>query len=176
MQIAIYVLLGFSLLVLFLNYLSPRSFHVHRSIVIQKPSGEVFSFVKLLENQDLWSPWAERDPKMKKELRGTDGEIGAVSAWRGNNEVGEGEQEITRIVEGELVESRLRFIKPFRSESDAYIKVGKIDQGRSKVTWGFSGENGFPMRIFLLFVSMEKSIGKDFEYGLRKLKSTLENN
>ncbi len=111
---------------------------------------------------------------MHKEFKGTDGEVGAVSYWKGNKHVGEGEQEITGITEGIMMESHLRFFKPFRSESDAYIKVTEVNENRSRVTWGFSGENKFPVRILMLFMNMDKSIGKDFEYGLQNLKNHLE--
>ena len=39
---------------------------------------------------------------MEKEFKGTDGEVGFISAWKGNKEVGEGEQEIIGLVENEV--------------------------------------------------------------------------
>lgn len=174
MDYVIYLLLAIILVIVVLNYAAPKSYHVSRSIDIRKPSELVFNYVKYLKNQDDWSPWAEKDPDMYKEFKGTDGQVGAVSVWKGNKEVGEGEQEITRVVEGELLETRLRFYKPFKSESDAYIKVVGVNENRSRVTWGFSGENKFPARIFMLFMNMDKAIGKDFEYGLQNLKNHLE--
>lgn len=174
MQTFLFILSGIALLILFLNLIAPKSYHVSRNIDILKPADEVFTYIKFLKNQDEWSPWAEKDPDMVSALTGTDGQVGAVQAWKGNKQVGEGEQEITRIVEGEMVESRLRFFKPFRSQSDAYIKVTAVNENRSRVTWGFSGENAFPVRIFMLFMNMDKAIGKDFEYGLQNLKNQLE--
>jgi len=110
---------------------------------------------------------------MEKEFVGTDGEVGAISRWKGNKEVGEGEQEITKVVEGQRIESRLRFFKPWKSESDAFIAVAGSGDG-SKVTWGFSGNNKFPFSIMTLFISMDKMMGKDFENGLQSLKENLE--
>ena len=111
---------------------------------------------------------------MKKSYKGTDSTIGFVSSWIGNKEVGEGEQEITNLVENELVETSLRFFKPWKSESDAYLKMSDIDSGGTKVTWGFRGENKFPMSIMMMFMNMDKAIGKDFEEGLTQLKQNLE--
>ena len=45
---------------------------------------------------------------------------------------------------------------------------------QTKVTWGFSGENKFPVNIFMLFYNMDKAAGKDFEEGLNSLKALLE--
>lgn len=168
-----YIVIILVLLVIVLANIAPKNYDVSRSIIINKPLPEVFSFLKLLKNQDDWSPWAEKDPNMKKTLTGTDGEVGFVSAWVGNKDVGEGEQEITGITENEVVESQLRFLKPFKSTSDAYLRV--FEEGKvTKVVWGFSGENKFPISIMMLFMNMDKTVGKDFEYGLSKLKGILE--
>ena len=112
---------------------------------------------------------------MQKKFTGTDGEVGAISYWNGNKEVGEGEQEITKIIEGERVEGELRFLKPWKSKSDCYLTVDDSNNGKTIVTWGFSGTNKFPMSIMMLFMNMDKMVGKDFEEGLESLKSKLEN-
>lgn len=111
---------------------------------------------------------------MKKEYQGEDGEVGFISSWKGNKQVGEGEQEITGIYVNDRMESQLRFFKPWKSESDAYIKVEEIDAETTKVTWGFSGINKPPSNVFMLFFNMDKTIGKEFEEGLSNLKKHLE--
>lgn len=111
---------------------------------------------------------------MEKTFLGIDGEIGCISAWKGNKDVGEGEHEITNIVENKVIESQLRFLKPFKSTSDAYLKVKEDVGNGTLVIWGFKGKNKFPMSIFMLFMNMDKTVGKDFEHGLNKLKTGLE--
>lgn len=139
MYVFLYIVIAIVVLIAILGIIAPSSFDISRSIVIQKPLPEVFQYLKLIKNQDNWSPWNEKDPNMKKTFTGTDGEIGFISAWVGNKDVGEGEQEISRIVENEVVESKLRFFKPWKSESDAYLKVEEANEG-TKVTWGFFRE------------------------------------
>jgi len=169
----LYILGAIVVLIMILAMIAPKSYDVSRSIVINKPLTDVYSYLILLKNQDNWSPWAEKDPNMKKTFTGTDGEVGFVSTWVGNNEVGDGEQEITGFVENEVINSQLRFLKPFKSISDAYLKVSE-ESGGTKVVWGFSGNNKFPVSIMMLFMNMDKALGKDFEYGLNKLKGILE--
>ena len=173
MSIFLYTVLIIILIIIVLANIAPKEYDVSRSIIIEKPLAEVFSYLKYLKNQDNWSPWAEKDPNMKKMFTGTDGEVGFISAWIGNKEVGEGEQELTGISENEVVESQLRFLKPFKSTSDAYLQVFEEENG-TKVIWGFSGKNKFPVSIMMLFMNMDKTVGKDFEYGLKKLKGILE--
>lgn len=174
-MLVLYIVLGIVVLVLVLAAIAPKNYNVSRSIEIAKPKKVVFDYLKSLKRQDEWSPWGKRDPNMEKKFTGTDGEVGAISYWKGNKEVGEGEQEITKIVEGDSIESQLRFLKPFKSTSDAYIITKEIEQDRTKVIWGFSGKNKFPMSIMMLFMSMDKAVGKDFEEGLASLKEILEN-
>jgi len=168
-----YIVLILVLIVIVLANIAPKSYKVNRKVIINKPLPEVFQYLKLLKNQDNWSPWAEKDPNMKKTFTGTDGEVGFISAWIGNKEVGEGEQEITGFVENKIVKSQLRFLKPFKSTSNAYLKVKEKGKG-TEVTWIFSGKNKFPVSIMMLFINMDKSVGKDFDYGLNKLKNILE--
>ncbi|MBV1888367.1 MAG: SRPBCC family protein [Urechidicola sp.] len=174
MNTLIYILAGFVLLIIILAIIAPKKYDVSREISINKPLKEVFDYLKFLKNQDNWSPWAEKDPNMKKTLAGTDGEVGCVSAWVGNKDVGAGEQEIMGIKENEEIASQLRFLKPFKSTSDAYLRV--YNEGNAtKVVWGFSGRNKFPVSIMMLFMNMDKAVGGDFEHGLAKLKRVLEN-
>ncbi len=169
----LYILAGIVLLVIILGIVAPKSYEVSRSIDVKQNIYKTFEYLKSLKSQDEWSPWGKRDPNMKKEFTGTDGEVGAISKWEGNKEVGSGEQEVTNIIDKQLIESQLRFLKPFESTSDAYLKVIEIEEG-TRVTWGFTGKNKFPMNIMMLFMSMDKMIGKDFEEGLQSLKKILE--
>jgi len=174
MMLLIYVLLGVFTLIVVLGMIAPKTYSVQRSIVINKPVHETFRYLKMVKNQDSWSPWKKKDPNMKQEFIGTDGEVGFVSKWEGNKDVGIGEQEITQIINNNRIETQLRFFKPWKSESDGLLKVDSVDNGKTKVTWGFSGKNKFPSSIFFLFFNMDKTVGKDFEEGLESLKLTLE--
>tara|TARA_R110000868_G_scaffold1817_5_gene14350 strand:- start:453 stop:980 length:528 start_codon:yes stop_codon:yes gene_type:complete len=174
MYIALYIILGLILVFFILELIAPKNYNVYRSIQIAAPKNVVFEYLKYLKKQEEWSPWAKKDPNMNRKFTGVDGEVGAINYWNGNKEVGEGEQEITKIIDGERVEGELRFFKPFNSTSDCYMTSETISNSETKVTWGFSGKNKFPMTIFCLFVSMDKMVGKDFEEGLSQLKLILE--
>ncbi|MEP2278918.1 SRPBCC family protein [Maribacter sp.] len=160
-------------LVIILALIAPKSYQVSRSIELEQPPEQIWPHLKFLKKQQEWSPWARKDPDMELTFTGIDGEVGATSHWNGNKEVGEGEQEITRIVEGERIEQDLRFLKPYKSQSDCYMNLESLVGNRSKVTWGFAGNNKFPMSIMMLFMSMDKMVGKDFEAGLENLKTNL---
>lgn len=173
MNTFLYILVILIAIISVLAFMAPKSYDVSRSILINKSLEEVYAYLKFLKNQDNWSPWAEKDPNMKKSMTGIDGEVGCVSSWKGNKDVGQGEQEIIELKENKEVLSELRFLKPFKSTSDAYLRVSQ-EGTNTKVVWGFSGTNKFPISIMMLFMNMDKSVGDDFEQGLAKLKKVLE--
>jgi hypothetical protein len=112
---------------------------------------------------------------MKKEFRGTDGTIGFVSAWDSKNKNnGKGEVEIIKIKNGYRIDYAYRFIKPFKSTNLAYFLTDSISNNQTKVIWGFAGKMTYPLNLMLLFMNLEKMVGKDFEAGLENLKVVLE--
>ena len=174
-MIILYILAVLILLIVLLATIAPKKYDVSRSIIINKPIGDVFQYIKYVKNQDFWGPWNQRDPDMKKRYTGEDGTVGFVSAWESNHkQVGSGEQEITSIVENVKMESELRFLKPWKSVSNGYINVYEDKNNATKVVWGFHGTNKVPMNIMMLFFNMDKAVGKDFEEGLASLKTILE--
>jgi effector-binding domain-containing protein len=110
---------------------------------------------------------------MKTQLAGTDGTVGAVYSWEGNDDVGKGEQTITKIEQMKRVDVKLHFLEPFESEAHAYITLADDPNG-VKVTWAFEGNTPRPWNVFGLFMNMEKAVGEDFSKGLAKLKALAE--
>ena len=170
-----YIIVGIVILFLVLSMMGPRDYAVARSIEIEKGRNDVYEYLRHIKHQNEWGPWARRDPNMEQSYSGTDGEVGFVSYWKGNKEVGEGEQEITRLIENERIDTDLRFLKPFKSESAAYFALEDSAAG-TMVTWGITGDNKTAISCVMgLVMSMDKMIGKDFEEGLGRLKSIMEN-
>lgn len=163
-----------SIIVLFLlvALLVKKDFSLQKEVVIHKPKQDVFNYIKLLKNQEQYSVWVMRDPQVKLVYTGTDGTVGAVSAWESNDKnVGIGEQEIKKITEGESVEVEIRFKKPFEATNHARTTVSLVDGG-TKVTNTFYGRSKFPMNIMNLM--MEKMVGKDMQQNLLNLKKNME--
>lgn len=172
------LLIGFLLAVALLLLAAlalPSSYLVERSVSINKPKEQVFSYLVLLKNQDNFSVWMALDPNVKKTFQGEDGTPGFVSVWQSDkDEVGRGEQEIIAIKPGERIDYELRFLAPFTSVSPAYMLTEHISADQTKVTWGFKGDMPYPMNLLLLVMDMEGLIGKDLQQGLDNLKLLLE--
>lgn len=113
------------------------------------------------------------DPKMKQSFTGTDGTVGFVSAWE-SDMLGNGEQEIKKITEGERIDSELRFKGFFGSTSPAYMSTEAVSDSVTKVKWVMEGNMSYPMNFMQVFMSMEDMIGTEYEKSLQNLKGILE--
>ena len=148
-----------------LMFITPTDFRVEREITINKPRADVLNYTKLLRNQNEWGPWVKKDPNIKLNYRGTDGEPGFVSSWESkSDEVGSGEQEIKQITDNEVA-TEIRFKEPFESTSQAYLRLNEAVPGQTNVKWGFTGSMPRPMNVMMVFMDMDKEVGKDFDDG-----------
>jgi uncharacterized membrane protein len=149
-----------------------KQYTVQREVTINKPKQDVFNYVRHLKNQDNYNKWVQMDPYMKKQFRGTDGEVGFVYAWDGNDKAGKGEQEIKSIKEGERVDVEVRFVKPFESVATAPIVTEAVSENQTKVKWAMNGKSPYPLNFMNLFI--DNMLGKDMETSLASLKNNLE--
>ncbi len=151
----------------------PDDFRVERSVTINAPADEIFGYINDLKQWDAWSPWAKRDPAMKKTLSGAESGKGAIYEWAGNDEVGQGRMEIIDSQPSNKVSLRLNFIKPFEAQNISEFMLSESD-GTTAVTWGMHGANTFIQKILSVFVSMDAMVGPDFESGLAAMKALAE--
>lgn len=174
-MLLLYILIGLVggllIIVAILAILAPKETVVKRSIIINLPQEEAFEKLKSLQFMQEWSPWNKRDPNQEIKFSGAaDGEIGSMYYWNGNKDVGEGEQEVTQLEPNSRIELELRFLRPFKVVNTTWYDLERADSESTKVTWGFHAYNKLPMSIFLIFMDMDKTLGKDFQEGLDNLK------
>ena len=151
-----------------------NTYSIYAETVIQKPKQQVFDFLKMLKHADQFNKWVMMDPGMAKEYRGTDGTPGFVYSWNSRNKnVGQGEQEIIAIKEGENIFYEIRFIKPFQGVANAELRTTG-DADKTIVSWTFSGKRNYPMRIFHFLFNLKKVLQKDLQTSLTNLKQVLE--
>jgi hypothetical protein len=172
--IVLSVIGGIIALLLLIAAFTRKKYNVERSIIISRPSTEIFDYIKYIKNQDHYSKWVMTDPNMKKSFRGTDGTVGFVYGWNGNKQAGEGEQEIVRIDEGKRIDTEVRFIRPFAAIGQIPMILEPQSSDQTKVRWGMSSEMKYPMNIMLVLFGLENALGKDIEISLNNLKNILE--
>jgi uncharacterized protein YndB with AHSA1/START domain len=169
----ILALIGIVILALIYAYFAEKNYSIQSEIVIKKPVSTVFNYVKNLKNQEYYSKWVMADPNVKLTYTGTDGTVGFKAAWESaDKNVGIGEQEITKIVDGKGYEAEIRFKKPFEGTSKAVVNIDSLSAGESKVTTTFYTSNPFPMNLMIPII--KNILQKDMDSNSNNLKGQLE--
>jgi uncharacterized protein YndB with AHSA1/START domain len=151
----------------------PDSFSVRRAATIQAPPEKIFPLINEFARWGAWSPYEKKDPAMKRLFSGPAAGKGAVYAWEGNGEVGQGRMEIADAVAPSRVTLKLDFVKPFEAHNRVDFTL-EPKGGATEVTWAMNGPLPFVSKVITLFVDMDRMVGGDFEAGLANLKALAE--
>ncbi|MGJ4787158.1 polyketide cyclase [Leptospira koniambonensis] len=172
-KIIIFSIIGIVAVLLIAAAFTSKDFQVQEEIVIDKPKQVVFDYIKNLNNQTKYAKWFMLDPETEFSSKGTDGEIGFIHSWKSKNEnVGIGEQEIIKKIEGEYLEVQIRFEWPFVSNDSAFTKLETISENKTKLINRFNGKMMYPMNLMIPIICGD--LGKDMRDNLVRLKSILE--
>lgn len=153
-----------------------KTYHFQKDITINAPKEKVWGLVNNFHGHDKWSPWKDGDPNVQISYEGEDGKEGAVYKWKGNKEVGSGEQTITKLEPMKRVNTHIHFIEPFDGEADAFITLDDAANNNTKVTWSFNSTYSYPMNTMQLFMNMDKMMDEAYSKGLGRLKNLAEAN
>lgn len=137
------------------------------------PAPEIFAQINDFHRWEAWSPWAKRDPAAKASFDGPSEGKGAIFAWSGNNEVGEGKMTLTESRPSDLIRARTDFVRPFEGTSFTEFTL-RPDGSGTTVTWMLFGRNDFIGKAMCLVVSMDKVLGGEMEKGLANIKALVE--
>jgi len=149
------------------------TFHVERTAWINAPPEKVFPLINDFHNWGSWSPWEKLDPVLKRTHSGAASGKGAVYAWEGNSDVGQGRMEITDEAPPSQVTIQLDFLKPFEAHNVARFTLEPKGEFTT-VRWAMHGPNSYFAKVMQVFVSMDSMVGKDFETGLANMKAIAE--
>ncbi len=155
------------------GFLRPNLFSLTRSLDMGAPPEKIFAQLNDFKNWKAWSPWEKMDPAMQRSHSGAPSGKGAKYAWNGNKKVGEGNMQITKSVAPSSIMLDLNFLKPMKASNITEFKITPRGAG-SEVHWEMRGPSTVVMRIFHAVMDMDAMVGKDFEQGLRNLKSVVE--
>jgi uncharacterized protein YndB with AHSA1/START domain len=151
----------------------PDSFRLERSVLIKAPPEKVFALVNDFQQWSLWSPWDEKDPKMKRTMGSPSQGTGATYSWEGNKDVGTGRMEIKESLPSSKVSIQLNFLKPFEAQNLSEFRF-LPKNGLTEVRWAMSGPQPFIAKLMGVFFSMENMVGPDFDRGLSNMKFVAE--
>lgn len=154
--------------------MQPADFRIERSATMRAPAPAAFAQVNDFQKWQAWSPWENVDPALKRQYEGPTAGTGAVYAWQGNKDVGEGRMTITDSKPAERVRIKLEFFKPFAATNTAEFSFKPAGPESTAVTWTMTGQNNFLSKAICMFVNMDKMVGGMFEQGLTQMKTVVE--
>ncbi|MGH8759199.1 MAG: SRPBCC family protein, partial [Burkholderiales bacterium] len=148
-------------------------FRVQRAASIKAPPEKVFALINDFIRWGAWSPWEKKDPAMKRTFGAATSGKGAVYAWEGNKDVGQGRMEIAESVPPSSIRINLDFVKPFEARNLVEFTL-EPEGDLTNVTWAMQGDTPYFAKIIHVFINMDKMVGTDFEAGLANLKAVSE--
>ena len=165
-------ILGLIVFLLVLALFIPNDYSISVSTTINKPQQVVFDYVKMIRNQENYSVWVMKDPKVQIEYTGVDGTVGAKSSWVSlDDNVGVGSQQITKMTPTRI-DVDIHFEKPMKGDDSGATIVESISTNQKKITSEFYGHADYPMNL-MSFV-FKDFIKEDQAQNLANVKKILE--
>jgi hypothetical protein len=150
----------------------PDTFQVQRQTHIKAPPEAIAPLLTDFHRWAVWSPWEKLDPAMRRTFSGAENGKGAIYAWQGNSDVGQGRMEIAAVSPSK-VDIDLDFLSPFESHNKVVFALQPQGDG-TLVAWTMNGDSNYMSKVMQVFISMDSMIGKDFDSGLAALKTAAE--
>jgi hypothetical protein len=169
-SLAVLLLLG---AVLLFAATGPDTFRVKRATSIKAPPERIFPLINDFRRWGAWSPYEKKDPGMKRSYDGPPAGPGAVYAWEGDGNVGQGRMEIVEASPPDKVAIKLDFTRPFEAHNRVVFTLAPAG-GATEVTWDMQGPANYLSKLIGVFINMDRMVGKDFEAGLANLKAAAE--
>lgn len=171
-KIILLSLLALAALLALLGLFAKKTYRIERSIEVNAPADVVFHYARFFKNMESWSPWKELDPHLRVDIKGVDGEAGAVYVWEGNRQAGSGRQ-VRRLVTPDSILTDIEIDVPWKTKSPTYMVFEPVGD-KTRVLWGMDFQVPFPWNGLAMFTDMDDAIGSDYALGLARLKKNVE--
>lgn len=130
----------------------PDTFRVQRAASIKAPPEKIFALINDFNSWGAWSPWEKKDPAMKRTLAAVASGKGAVYAWEGNREVGQGRMEIMESSPPSKIAIQLDFVKPFETHNVVDFTLQPKGDA-TNVTWTMDGPSPYVSKLMGVFLA-----------------------
>lgn len=171
-RLAFRVLFILLILLAVIGLLLPSSTAVERSIVINAAPAKVFPHLNGMQAFHAWSPWAAIDPQTVYEFSGPENGVGSRMSWySGNQQVGQGSQEITDSEPHRRVVTSMEFGDKGNGIATFVLEP---EGSATRVRWQFSTEFGWDLFSRYVGLLLDSMIGAQYDKGLNDLKTLIE--
>ncbi|MBI3730631.1 MAG: SRPBCC family protein [Burkholderiales bacterium] len=163
------------LLIAFILFVAarPDDFRVERALSMRASPEQIFPLINDFHEWEAWSPWEKADPAVQRTYSGAELGKGAIYAWKGNKELGEGKMEILDTQPFNYLRLQINFYKPFAAQNTIEFRLENKD-GSTVVSHAMFGPSNFMSKLMGLFFNMDKMVGGKFDEGLLSIKNIVE--
>lgn len=153
-----------------------KRYTLTRKITINQSVDKVYNFVRFHSNQQQYNTWLRNDPNTVITIdHNQDGQTGAILHFESSNKkAGTGNWINEKFIENKQIDYSIQFLKPYTFKANGAIYFQDLGQNQMSLTWVYHSGMDWPMNIILLFIDMDKTIGKDIEITLENLKKITE--
>jgi hypothetical protein len=167
-----FFLLSIILILIVVGAILPSSYHVERTVTINKSSKEIFPY---LNNLHKWGSWTSinihKDHSLEQQFFGPVQGIGNGLSYKGDK-LGKGTITITDNELNNYVHFTLLINNRF--ETDGNIKITSIVDTISTVTITLDGDVGFHLPDRYIILMIDNIAGSLFQESLNRLKTIVE--
>ncbi|MCG7986767.1 MAG: SRPBCC family protein [Candidatus Thiodiazotropha lotti] len=121
-------------------------FVVSRSLTIGVAREQVFEKIKDFRSWPEWSPWLMHEPEAHLEYSDAPDQQGGWYSWDGET-VGAGRLTHMKFSGSDKIEQKIEFLRPFKSVSQVWWELERLDEGNTQVSWNMSGSMPFLFRF-----------------------------
>jgi len=158
------VLAGLILGFLAWSFITPDHILLEESVVLNKSKDQVFTSIQSLKSQSkLWNQEAAQPPIYK----GVDSEVGAEMFIESAD--GHIRQKITKIVDGERVESEL-WISYMTGTNVSFIQLDSLSEDSTEIVWGIIGTHNFPTDVLARLSGADNKLRLIMKKGLERFR------
>ena len=165
-------LLSIILLLIVIGVILPSSYHVERSITIDRSSKQIFPY---LNNIQKWPAWTSlnqnKDFSLEQSFYGPNQGIGSGMTYRGDK-LGKGKIEIIDNELNDHVSYSLLINNRFHTQGN--IQIVSLSDSSSQVTISLNGDVGFHLPNRFIILMMDNIAGSLFQESLNHLKLIVE--
>jgi uncharacterized protein YndB with AHSA1/START domain len=167
-----YIVAAVAIIIVGGSFFLPDTSSFSRSAEIAAPPEKVFAIVASLKRFQVYSPWAELDPKTVYTFEGPEAGVGQKMLWSSENAyVGKGAQTITELVDGKWISVDLDF-----GDMGTAVSVWTFEPSAAgtKAVWGFTSPKLEGVTMKWMGLMFDRMVGPDYEKGLGRLKALAE--
>ncbi len=152
--------------------ISDGKFYIEESKIIDAPDELLFSIINEYRTWEKWGPWMDQTDDMIISYTNTTSGKGASYSWKSKSK-GDGSMLTEEASPFSSISQKITFITPFgESNSDVFWKLEKIEEKKTKVTWGMKGTQSFFEKAY--WITQDSTLSQNIKPMYHKGLSNLD--